>query len=240
MTGSINATVRIVPTMVGTYGIQASTTAIKKLVLGNFNSAQKLVDPTTGNGTAVFVRFLNDAIQNIVSALNADSSQIVDITNALNQAGIAIATADAAAASANAAAAAATAATADAALTNSYVSPANILTAEIDPADATKAAIIVANHTRYYGDGTSVAVDGATISGLALSTLYYVVYQDASRAGGAVVYQTTTSVSAAGQSGAQHLVGSITTPASGATVPTSGGVVSPPGVGSIGRNEEEK
>jgi len=230
MTGSINATVRIVPTMVGTYGIQASTTAIKKLVLGNFNSAQKLVDPTTGNGTAVFVRFLNDAIQNIVSALNADSSQIVDITNALNQAGIAIATADAAAASANAAAAAATAATADAALTNSYVSPANILTAEIDPADATKAAIIVANHTRYYGDGTSVAVDGATISGLALST----------RAGGAVVYQTTTSVSAAGQSGAQHLVGSITTPASGATVPTSGGVVSPPGVGSIGRNEEEK
>ena len=116
-----------------------------------------------------------------------------------------------------------------AALTASGVTP-NPLTATDAGADAT---ITIAAHTRVYGDGDTLAIAGPTnLTGRAYSTLYYVYYDDATRADTTPSYQTTTSVATAAQTGDRHLVGSITTPAAAAP-PETGDYVAPPGVGGI-------
>lgn len=103
---------------------------------------------------------------------------------------------------------------------------ANPLSASDAGSDAT---ITVANHSRIYSNGTTVAVTGASITGLAYSTKYYIYYDDPDRLGGAVSYQTTTSATTAAQTGDRHLVGSITTPAAaGGSV--NGEYIPPPGI----------
>ena len=134
--------------------------------------------------------------------------------------------ANAAAATANDAAAANKAATA---LQGSYVSPDNILSAKDN---GTSTEIDIAAHTRVYSDGTSVVVDLGAITGLAYSTTYYIYYDDPSRTGGSVSYQSTTDSTVAAQTGDRHTVGSVETPAAAAP-PATGVAVRPPGVGTL-------
>ena len=113
---------------------------------------------------------------------------------------------------------------------------------DADPLDgllqALPTSLTVETHSRVYSDNT-VSVTGATITtdddgstAIAASTLYHVYYDDAARAGGAVSLKATrVSASAANGSSApyRHYVGSITTPATGVTTPTTGGGAVPGG-----------
>lgn len=113
---------------------------------------------------------------------------------------------------------------------------------DADPLDslmqALPSSITVETHTRVYSDKT-VSVTGATLTteadgttAIAASTLYHVYYDDAARAGGGVTLKATrTSTSAVNGPSApsRHYVGSITTPATGATTPNSGGGAVPGG-----------
>ena len=114
------------------------------------------------------------------------------------------------------------------AISSSWTSPGGILTASDAGASAT---ITIANHTRKYGDSTSVAVTGSSITGLAYSTTYQVYYDDSARTGGAVTFNATTNPNNAlhNSSVGRHYCGEITTPAAGGAA-TNGGV-SPPSSG---------
>lgn len=98
--------------------------------------------------------------------------------------------------------------TTDTSLSNSYVDG---LTIEAFNDGAT-CHVDISAHTRVYGDGTSVPVNGGTISGLAHDTVIRVYYDQASRAGGAVTYQWTSDPSTAAQTGIRHSVGATVTP----------------------------
>jgi hypothetical protein len=108
-----------------------------------------------------------------------------------------------------------------------WMSPGSVLTSTDNGTDAN---IVIANHTRKYGNATSVSVTGATITG-AYGTLYYVYYDDPSRAGGAVTYHTDTNPNVAANNAAvgRHYVGSITTTSSGGGSTSGGGTVPPGG-----------
>lgn len=113
-------------------------------------------------------------------------------------------------------------------LADSYLDPIRVLTASSD------GVVTIAAHTRVYGNGDSVSVNGGTVTGFASSDYVTVYYKDAGREGGAVTYQGTTS--AVAQSGAVHVVGQVTIPEAGAgtstgTSPTGSGYT-PPGDGS--------
>lgn len=156
----------------------------------------------------------------------------------------AAAAANAAAIAANAAAASANAAAATAQdtadevaavseLANSYVSGITITATDA----GTDVTVTMSAHTRHYpqpdGSVSNVAVNGGSITALAYSTNYYIYYDQASRAGGAVTYQATTSDTTAAQIGDRHTVGFVSTPA--AAGPPSGGTgTKPPGSGTLG------
>lgn len=154
-----------------------------------------------------------------------------------------IAAAQAAADAANAAAAAADAAAANAqtaaddvteasALANSYVSGATVAATDA----GANVTVTISAHTRHYpqpdGSTVDVSVSGGSVTALAYSTTYFIYYDDAARAGGAVTYQATTSSTSAAQIGDRHMVGSVLTPAALAA-PTGGSYVSPPGYAAI-------
>lgn len=170
--------------------------------------------------------------QKVMEEIENSVNAVIDAQNAADAANAAAAAADAAATAATTAASTAQAAADDAAaataIANSYVTGVTI-TATDAGANAT---INISAHTRYYADGTNVAVSGGSVTGLAYSTLYYIYYDQASRAGGAVIYQATTSEATAAQVGDRHTVGSVTTPAAAAPDNT-GDFVYPPGVGNI-------
>lgn len=162
----------------------------------------------------------------------AFAKAIEDAFNQLADTVALIAAAQAAADAANAAAASANAA-ADSAAAQSALGNSGVTGATITGSDAgASATVTISAHTRVYGDGTSVAVTGGSVTGLAYSTLYYIYYDQASRLGGAVTYQATTSDTTAAQTGDRHLVGSVTTPAALAA-DTGGDYVGAPGLGSI-------
>jgi hypothetical protein len=157
----------------------------------------------------------------------------------------AIAAAQAAADAANTAAATADAAATSAQATADDITSANELAtsyvtgATITATDAgTDVTITVSAHTRHYpqpdGSTIDVAVSGGSLTGRAYSTTYYVYYDDPSRAGGAVTYQTTTSEATAAQIGDRHTVGGVSTPAA-AGAPKTGGYTRPPGPGQVGQ-----
>jgi hypothetical protein len=184
-----------------------------------------------------FQRVWDKVCTQIESIFETQQDQIDDLVDLV----AAIAAADAAAASANAAAAAADAAATAAQETADDISDANEITtsyvsgATVSATDAgADATINISAHTRHYpqpdGSTVNVAVNGGSLTARAYSTLYYVYYDQASRAGGAVTYASSTAEVA--QLGDRHVVGSVTTPAAAAP-DTDGGTVRPPGSGAI-------
>ncbi len=164
-------------------------------------------------------------MENIESSVNA----VIDAQNAADAANAAAAAADAAAAAADAAASSAQTAADDASSASALAtSGTSGLTITATDAGA-NVTITISAHTRVYGDGTSVAVTGGSITALAYSTAYYIYYDQASRAGGAVTYLTTTVQATAAQTGDRHSLGSGTTPAAGAG-PVAGNRNLPPRV----------
>lgn len=114
---------------------------------------------------------------------------------------IAAATANAAAATANAAAATAQAA-ADAAaaaaggsstLQSLQVSGVDPNTSIVTHDAGASITILINPHIRYYGDGTNASVNAGTVGSLSYNTVYYIWYDDPTRAGGAVTYHADTS-----------------------------------------------
>lgn len=201
--------------------------AIPPIVLDRLLPFERIATDS-GTATGDFQAKWQRVMEEIETAVNA----VIDAQNAADAANAAAAAADAAAVAAQSAADNAQTAAEDAAaataIANSYVTGVTI-TATDAGANAT---ITISAHTRYYADGTNVAVNGGSVTGLAYSTLYYIYYDQASRAGGAVTYQATTSEATAAQIGDRHTVGSVTTPAAAAPDNT-GDFVYPPGVGNI-------
>lgn len=190
---------------------------IPKLIIGT-----PIVDPESGAPTTSFLRGINDSNGIIETAVNTIKGTTDDIAFSLQQAGIAIT---------NAADARALALKYgnEASLVNSYVSPATVLSSRVNATDNTKADLIIANHTRVYGDGTSVAVIGTTLTGLALASNYYVTYQDNAHTGGTVNYNYSMSYINSGQGNGRHLVGNIDTPSTATAPPVVGTPTRPPG-----------
>jgi hypothetical protein len=123
----------------------------------------------------------------------------------------------------------------DDAISTSWTSPGTILTGK----DAgSNASIVIINHTRKYSNTDSVSVTGATLTALSYSTLYYVYYDQTSRAGGAVTYHATTNPNTAlpGAAAGRHYCGKVTTPAA-AAADTTGDVYPPGGGGGVGGPE---
>lgn len=201
--------------------------AIAPVRLDRLLSFERVTNPD-GTVSLEFQAKWQRTMEEIENSVNA----VIDAQNAADAANAAAAAADAAATAATTAASTAQAAADDAAaataIANSYVTGVTI-TATDAGANAT---INISAHTRYYADGTNVSVNGGSVTGLAYSTLYYIYYDQASRAGGAVTYQATTSEATAAQVGDRHTVGSVTTPAAAAPDNT-GDFVYPPGVGNI-------
>lgn len=168
-----------------------------------------------------FIRTMNDNIAKLAAANNQTAELVAQIALALEQAGIAIETAEATAARVS--------------IANSYTSPGAILSAAA--VDGTDCTITIADHTRKYGDGTSVEVTGSTITGLAGETTYYLYYDDPEFAGGAVTYLYSTNYLDAAQENGRHSCGDITTPALTATEPSYGGGPRPAGTGGYKTNE---
>lgn len=151
-----------------------------------------------------------DAIQD---AFRGQQGQITDLATIVAR--LEAAEAQAAAATAQAAETAA----ADA-LARSYIEPSDVLAA------SSAGEITITAHTRVYGNGASVSVNGGSLSGWAPGQFVQVYYDDAGRTGGAVSYQGTTDVIA--QQGARHIVGGVAIPQPGQPA-SSGGTAPPPG-----------
>lgn len=156
-------------------------------------------------------RRLNEILPEIARAFNGQQEALI-------AAGLAQAAAD----NANAAA---ESVTASSALANSTVTGLTI-TATDAGADVT---ISISAHTRVYGDGTTAAISGGTITGRPYSTDLWVFYDAAKGTAGAVTYQAATTVqgNASGNPN-RHFVGAVTTPAALGS-PIDGFPVLPPG-----------
>lgn len=181
--------------------------------------------------------------EEVCNATETAFNSLEDFVTEIAAAQAAAAAANAAAATANAAAATAQTAATDAqdtadaitsesALSNSYVSG---ITLASNDAGAS-ATITISAHTRHYpqadGSTINVAVNGGSVTGLSYDTIYYVYYDDAARAGGAVTYAATTTEATAAQLGDRHTVGAVRTPVAAAP-PTSGATTRPPGTGAV-------
>ncbi|UZK70757.1 hypothetical protein OKW76_06975 [Sphingomonas sp. S1-29] len=188
-----------------------------KLNIGTFMAGRAMVDPDNGHPTIEFLRQLNSIIQQLGKQTNANTELLGLIELALEQAGIAILTAEEARDAAMAGAR-------DQNLVNSYVDPGAVLSC----ADLT---ITVLPHDRVYGDGTRVSVAGATLSVPNYSTRYWITYLDPARTGGAVTYVATANYLDAAQAGDRHVVGDIITPADATSPGTGGNGPRPPGTG---------
>ena len=187
-----------------------------RLKLPTLPNNQQIVDDR-GFPTPVLQLWWQQVVQDVETSING-------IAVALEAAGIALDAADVAIAAADAAQGAADGVNAASALANSYVTGLTI-TATDAGASVT---VNISGHTRVYGDGTSVAVTGGTLLGQPYSTIIYVYYEQASRAGGAVPYVATTNIDDVAQLNDRHSVASVETPAAAAP-PNNGGGVRPPG-----------
>lgn len=220
--------------------------SLAPIILPRINTLLAIVDDQ-GRPTVAFKLYLDTLAKNLETAFNAIITNVNDLT------AVAAATAAAAASAATANAAAATANTA-AATANTAATTANTTATAITNlstlANSTTTGLTItatdmgANvtvdmtaHTRTYGNGTAVAVNAGSVAALAYSTQYFVYYDQASRAGGAVTYVATTTATTAQTSSAfpnRHYVGSVVTPAAlGAPIGGTGAVAptfeAPPG-----------
>lgn len=179
----------------------------------------------------LFERYWDEAMRNIEASINgilaipAIAAALATVTAAAAAANTAAAAANTSATTANNAANSSIATTA---LQSSYPTGLTI-TATDAGANVT---VTISAHNRTYPPSTTVAVNSGSLTGLAYSTTYYIYYDDATRAGGAVTYAYTTTAATAAQTGNRHLVGSVLTPAA-AAAPVNGKKVLPPGVGDI-------
>lgn len=198
--------------------------AIQPIRLDRLLLYQNVVNPD-GTPTQDFQLYIQRVLENIEESVNA----LIDVENATEAAQAAADAADAAAtAAASAAETANTAATSASEASALATSGTSGLT--ITATDAgSNVTVSISAHTRVYGDGTSVSVNSGNITALAYSTVYYIYYDQASRAGGAVTYQATTSQATAAQTGDRHSLGAVTTPAAAAG-PVTGSPNLPPGV----------
>lgn len=173
---------------------------------------------------------LNRLIAGLGNALNYNADTVQIIVDTLAGLGILVQRVEAVAAAQAASAAAQAATAAEQALINSYTDPTLVLSA-MTASDGATASITVINHNRIYADvpKTSVPVIGKMIPGLAINTVYYLYYDDAARAGGAVDIKISTNNLDAAQTGIRHSLGSIQTGGATDTTPTPGGGVNPPG-----------
>jgi len=193
---------------------------VQPVALSKLQGTQPIVD-SDGRPTPYFMRLINGNQGNVEYALN-QILQIPDLQAAIDAANASAAAAAAAAAVAQAAADAASNANSmnarEQALVNSYIEPSKVLT-------ATSIAIVIQNHTRYYGDGTNVAVTGDQIAPTGPNRVNYIYYVDPTRAGGAVTYIATETQPV--QMNDVHVVGAITIPTTGTS--TGGDGPRPPG-----------
>ena len=182
------------------------------LRIPTFDARQEVVDGQR-RFTPATLRSINDAFRQIFTVVN----QIVDIFNLYDQLQTAVAAAQAAADAANGAVASTKR---EQALVNSYIEPASVLMAD----DMT---ITITAHTRYYADGTTAMVNGATVPTTGPSVVNYVFYDDPARTGGTVAY--TVDTVAPVQTGDRHVVGAVSVPAAGAPAQPGGSGPRPPG-----------
>lgn len=110
----------------------------------------------------------------------------------------------------------------------SHTNPTTILSATEDGAAAT---ITVASHTRVYGDGTTLAVTGAAVTGLLPDTIYAGYYDDETLADTTPAFTFTTDMPSAQAVAAEgrHFLGRIKTPAAASGKTIEGGGVYPIG-----------
>lgn len=201
---------------------------------------QRLTPITSQDGTPtvpfhIWFNEFADSIEGQVSGLEQVVSDLADAVAAIAAAQAAAASAQAAAETAQATAetaqatadAAVTAGSGTAAATNLALSyPDGVSITSVD--NGVAADIDITAHNRVYGDGTTVALNADTLTGLTYGTKYYIYYDDPTRTGGAVTYFATTSITTAKQSGDRHTVGSITTATAGGPL-TTGNRLRPPG-----------
>lgn len=189
------------------------------LRIPTFDARQEVVD-SQRRFTPATLRSFNEAFRQVFTTVN----QIAQLLGLTSQLQLAIAAANQAAAAAQAAADAANGVANDtrreAALVNSYIEPSRVLT-------ATDTTITVASHTRFYADGTSVAVNGETIPTTGPGDVDYVFYDDPVRAGGTVTYLVDTTQPI--QTGNRHVVGAVTVPGAGQPPNDGGNGPRPPG-----------
>lgn len=195
-----------------------------------YNKLQRGVPIVGRDGlpTAQFQLYWQQAIDGLQGQIDAITAAQAAADAANAAAAAAQTAADAADTAATNAQTAADEANANTAITASYVTGVTLTGTDA----GSNATVSISAHTRVYGDGTSVSVNSGSVTSLAYSTDYYIYYDQASRAGGAVTYQATTSVATAAQTGDRHTVGKVTTPAAAAPS-TNGNGVEPPGVGNI-------
>lgn len=179
-----------------------------------FRQDRAIVD-SAGRPTPEFLRNLNNGFDliNYLAAIQA----------AADAAQTAADNANAAAAAAQGAADNSASATA---LANSF--PTGLTISAIDA--GTDASITISLHDRVYATEpqTTVSVNAGSVTGLAYDTVYYIYYDQPSRAGGTVTYIATTDANAVAQIGNRHSVGRAKTPLGGGA-PANGEGVSPPG-----------
>lgn len=176
---------------------------------------------------AVYWQRLLKALGDAINTIDTTLTDVIDLNDLITSANAAIAAVDTAVAAAQEATDAVTSANA---LGTSFVSGATISATDA----GASATITISAHTRKYpqpdGSTVDVAVNGGTKTGLAYDTRYFIYYDDPTRAGGAVTYQTSTAEVA--QIGDRHVVGSAVTPLA-AGAPIAGGTVRPPGTSAI-------
>jgi hypothetical protein len=198
--------------------------ATPPLKLPTLPSGMAIVDPKTGAPNIVFMQWWFQTASAIEYSING-------IADALAAAGIAL---DAAEVALEAAEVAQGAADDAQQATDDLYSSQSLVQSGIENftppllSAADTGDVTIANHDRRYGDGTIVAVTGATVAtGYMSGDVAYIFYDDASRAGGAVTYQYSLDSADAVQSGDRHSVGAVTIPAAGTN---DGNFVMPPGI----------
>lgn len=187
--------------------------ALQPLKLPRLPLTVALFDPATGKPNATFQRYWQSFAEAIERSVNG-------VISAQNAAAAAQATADEAEAKADQALAGDGSMNAATSLKLSY--PVGVTITGIDNGPDT--GVLIGAHTRRYGNGDEVSVGAGALGAIPFSTEVIIYYDDASRAGGAVTYQSTTVLADAKSSDAnpnRHYVGYVTTPASG-DPPTDG------------------
>lgn len=91
--------------------------------------------------------------------------------------------------------------------------------------------VVIDDHTRVYGDGTTLSITGATLTGLTAETTFAFYYDDTTLADTTPSFQYTTTLPTAQAVAAdgRHFLGIIKTPVAGSSATRDGGGVYPIG-----------